>query len=111
GPWFFYNIAGDFALGAPSGPDPVAQSWSETTDDFVGIAPWGNVAMLQVGQYDAPFTLENRTSDKYFDFMERSLTVRAFGVPSNKETGGMFHGYDEKKHFFYSIGLFNGDGQ
>jgi len=111
GPWFFYNIAGDFALGAPAGADPVAQSWLATTDDFVGIAPWGNVAMLQVGQYDAPFTLENRTSDKYFDFMERSLTVRAFGVPSNKETGAMVNGLLPDKIAYYSLGVFNGDGQ
>lgn len=108
----YFSIAGDFAAGVPStAGNPAAQSYLNTTDDYVGLAPWGTIAMFQVGQYDAPFTLENRTSDKYFDFMERSLTVRAFGVPQNKETGGMFHGYDEKKHFFYSIGLFNGDGQ
>ncbi|HVU00118.1 MAG TPA: porin [Polyangiaceae bacterium] len=112
GKWFFYNLAGDFALGAPSGPDPVAQSWLATTDDFVGIAPWGtNVAMLQVGQFDAPFTLENRTSDKYFDFMERSITVRAFGIPSNKETGAMVNGLLPNKGLYYSLGLFDGDGQ
>jgi hypothetical protein len=111
GPWFFYNLAGDFAAAPPTGADPVAQSWSSTTDDFVGIAPWGNLAMLQVGQFDAPFTLENRTSDKYFDFMERSLTVRAFGVPSNKETGAMVNGLLPKKGAYYSLGFFNGDGQ
>ena len=58
-----------------------------TTDDYVALAPLKNLAILQVGQFDAPFTLENRTSDKYFDFMERSITVRAFGIPENKEIG------------------------
>jgi hypothetical protein len=111
GKYFFYNIGGDFALGAPSAADPVAQSWLATTDDFVGIAPWKTLAMLQVGQFDAPFTMENRTSDKYFDFMERSITVRAFGIPSNKETGAMINGLLPKKMAYYSLGVFDGDGQ
>jgi hypothetical protein len=111
GSTFFYNIAGDFALGAPAGTDPVAQSWLATTDDYVGIAPWGNLAMLQVGQFDAPFTFENRTSDKYFDFMERSIAVRSFAIPSNKEVGTMLHGILPDKVAYYSLAVLNGDGQ
>jgi hypothetical protein len=111
GRWAFFQIGGDFAAGAPAGADPVPQSWLATTDNYVGIAPWKQLAMLQVGQFDAPFTLENRTSDKYFDFMERSITVRAFGIPSNKETGAMVHGMLPKKMAYYSLGVFNGDGQ
>ncbi|HEX7664308.1 MAG TPA: porin, partial [Polyangiaceae bacterium] len=34
---------------------------------------------VQVGQFDAPFMMENRTSDKYIPFMERSLAVRDIG--------------------------------
>jgi hypothetical protein len=111
GRWAFYNIGGDFALGSPSAADPVAQSWLNATDNFVGIAPWQNLAMLQVGQFDAPFTFENRTADKYFDFMERSLAVRAFGIPSNKESGVMVHGLLPHQVAYYSLGVFNGDGQ
>jgi hypothetical protein len=66
---------------------------------------------LQVGQFDAPFTMENRTSDKYLPFMERSLAVRALGIPSNKELGAMVWGEDEGKHLLYSVGVFDGDGQ
>ena len=43
--------------------------------------------------------------------MERSITVRAFGIPDNKEIGAMVHGYDGARRFMYSLGLFNGDGQ
>ncbi len=108
----FFSLAGDFAAGVPAATGaPAIQSNLNTTDDFVAIAPFGTLAILQVGQYDAPFTLENRTSDKYFDFMERSITVRAFGIPDNKEIGAMVHGYDSSRRFMYSIGLFNGDGQ
>jgi phosphate-selective porin len=107
----FWTIQGDFAAGVPAAAAPVTPSYLSTTDDYIAIAPWNNLAIFQVGQYDAPFTLENRTSDKYFDFMERSLTVRAFGIPDNKQIGAMIHGWNDPRNFFYSIGYFNGDGQ
>jgi hypothetical protein len=43
--------------------------------------------------------------------MERSVTVRAFGIPSNKEQGLMLHGTNPDRNFYYSAGVFNGDGQ
>jgi phosphate-selective porin len=107
----FFSLQGDFAAGVPAGAAPVAVSNLATTDDYIAIAPLNNLVILQVGQYDAPFTLENRTSDKYFDFMERSITVRAFGIPDNKQMGAMLHGYNDAKNFHYSAGYFNGDGQ
>ena len=69
------------------------------------------LANVQVGQFDAPFTMENRTSDKYIQFMERSLAVRAVGIPTNKEIGAMVWGEMPSKLWFYSVALFNGDGQ
>ncbi len=111
GGWAFFTIQGDFAAGPPAGAAPVAPSNLASTDDFVALTPFGTRAMLQVGQFDAPFTLENRTSDKYFDFIERSITVRAFAIPSNKEQGAMLHGYNDNRNFLYSVGVFNGDGQ
>jgi hypothetical protein len=112
GSMVYWTLQGDFAAGPPEGADPVAQSWIATTDNYVAIAPWRDRAILQVGQYDAPFTLENRTTDKYIDFMERSLTVRALGIPSNKEVGVMLHGQPlTNKAIYYALGAFNGDGQ
>ena len=111
GGFVYFWLAGAFAPGPPAGAAPVAPSNIATTDDYVALAPWKNLAILQVGQFDAPFTLENRTSDKYFDFMERSITVRAFGIPDNKEMGAMLHGFNDDKNFYYSLGVFNGDGQ
>jgi Phosphate-selective porin O and P len=110
GPGVYYNIAGDFASPPPAAVDPVAQSLLATTDDYVALAPLGDIAILQAGQFDAPFTLENRISDRYTDFIERSQTVRAVGVPTNKEVGLMLHGTDERRLIYYSIGLFNGEG-
>src|SRR5215471_8923473 len=116
GTWFGFNIAGDFALGAPAPADPQPQNWIATTDDYILIAPLNNTknenaVLFQAGQYDAPFTLENRTSDKYFDFMERSITVRDFGMPDNKEVGAMVNGLVADKGVYYSVGIFNGDNQ
>jgi phosphate-selective porin len=80
------------------------------TDVFVNYKA-DSLFNVQLGQYDAPFTMENRTSDKFIPFMERSLAVRAVGIPTNKELGLMTWGEMSNKLFFYSVGLFNGDGQ
>ncbi|HEY2899468.1 MAG TPA: porin [Polyangia bacterium] len=111
GTFVYFSIAGDFASGAPAGAAPIAQSNLNATDDFVALAPWKDLFILQVGQFDAPFTLENRTSDKYLDFMEKSIPVRAFGIPSGKEVGAMAHGTNPDRNFYYSLGVFDGDGQ
>ena len=103
GPFVYFWLAGDFALGPPAAAAPAAPSNIATTDNFIALAPWNNLAILQVGQFDANFTLENRTSDKYFDFMERSITVRAFGIPDNKEMGAMLHGFNDSRNFYYSL--------
>lgn len=110
GRWIGFSLAAEFAGGPPPGPDPVAPINLSTTDNFVLVAPVGDLAILQVGQFDVPFTLENRTSDKYFDFMERSVTVRAFGVPHNKDSGAMVHGLAPGAVAYWSAGVFNGDG-
>ena len=77
------------------------------TSSSTSTTPWANI---QIGQFDAPFTLENRTVDKYIDFMERSITVRSFAVPMNKEIGVMLHGMAPQKYLRYELGIFNGDG-
>lgn len=131
---FRFMIAGDFGATGIDNP----RGTNETSAAAPGAAPGASTARfaaaeatrfsaaatdvflvyhqdslfnVQVGQFDAPFTLENRTSDKYIQFMERSLPVRAVGVPSNKEIGGMVFGETKKHLWYYSAGLFNGDGQ
>jgi hypothetical protein len=100
----------DFTIGGEFGSTPATGSYGTLTDCFV-IVDYLDYLKVQVGQFDAPFSQENRTSDKFFDFMERSIAVRAFGVPANKDDGGMFWGWLPKHVAFYSLGLFNGDGQ
>lgn len=79
------------------------------TDAFINYRNH-SVFNIMVGQMDTPFTMENRTSDKYIPFAERSLAVRAVGIPSNKEIGAMFWGETEDRLVYYSIGPYMGDG-
>src|SRR5262249_14436541 len=78
------------------------------TDVFVqfNVHDWFHI---QAGQFDTPFTYENRTSDRYLDFMERSFVVRNLG-PNNKEPGLMLWGGPKNRLFYYSLGAFTGDG-
>lgn len=80
------------------------------TDVFVSVRAMPALN-IQLGQFDAPFTLENRTSDKYLPFMERALAVRGLGIPTNKEIGAMLWGETADHVVYYSGGVFAGDGQ
>lgn len=65
---------------------------------------------LQLGQFDGPFTMENRTSDRWTDLQERSMVARALAIPENKQIGAMAWGQPEGKYAYWSLGLFNGEG-
>jgi hypothetical protein len=80
-------------------------------DEYVSVAPWSDRLIVQAGQFDAPFTLENRISDRGLDFLERSLTARALAIPENKKQGGMVHGTNAARSYYYAAGGFFGDGQ
>ncbi|HZS39542.1 MAG TPA: porin [Polyangia bacterium] len=101
---FDFHIAGEFAS------VPGAGAYGTVADAYI-VVNYFDFLQLEAGQFDAPFTLENRTSDKYFDFMERSVIVRAFGIPQNKENGAFLFGWLPKRVAYYSLGLANGDGQ
>ena len=131
--WWF-SIAGDFgatnvdnpkgtnetsAANPGAAPTDTSGKYASAQTSRVSAAPTDvflnyrahSLLNVQVGQFDAPFTMENRTSDKYIPFMERSLAVRAVGIPTNKEIGLMLWGELTNKYWFYSAGLFDGDGQ
>lgn len=101
---FDFSIAGEFAT------VPAVGAYGAVTDAYV-LVNYLSFLQVQAGQFDAPFTLENRTSDKTIDFMERSAVVRNIGVPQNKEAGLMLFGWLPKDLAYYSVGVFNGEGQ
>ena len=96
----YFNLSADFAY----------EVSLRHADNFVAVAPWGDRAILQLGQFDAPFTLENRTSDRYLDFFDRGAAVRAFAIPENKDQGLMVHGTNPTRNFYYSAAVLNGEG-
>jgi Phosphate-selective porin O and P len=100
GPAFYFTVGGDFA--------PVTAG--SAADVYVAFAPLRDLFIVQAGQFDVPFSLENRTLDGYTTFIERSLAVRALGAPLNKDVGIMVHGADQARTFHYAAGVFNGDG-
>jgi Phosphate-selective porin O and P len=109
GPSFFFDLGGDFAPTPPAGTD-VAPSALPAADATLAFAPAGDRLIVQAGQFDAPFTLENRTSDVATDFIERSMVARTLGAPRNKEVGVMAHGLIARDRVYYSAGLFDGEG-
>jgi hypothetical protein len=81
----------------------IADAWVNYT-----VGPWLNI---MVGQYQVPFTMENRTGNKTTSFMDRSIAIRAFARTSGKDIGATFWGEVADKLVNYEIGVFSGDGQ
>ena len=106
---FAFLVGGDFAPQPPPGAQ-VAPSMLPAADDYVAFAPYGDAVIAQAGQFDVPFTLENRTSDTETDFIERAMTARTLGAPRNKDVGAMVHGLLVDGRLYYAAGLFNGEG-
>jgi hypothetical protein len=79
------------------------------TDAFINYAasPWLNI---QAGQYLVPISLENRVGDNGTPFLERSMPVRLLAAPNTRDIGVMVWGEAPKTTFYYSVGIFNGDG-
>ncbi len=78
-------------------------------DAFVNFGPLP-VFNVQVGQFDEPFMLDNRTSDEITPFLERSMAARSLGVPRNKGMGVMLWGEPESRVARYELGAFLADG-
>lgn len=80
------------------------------TDVFVNFAasPYFNV---QVGQYLVPFGMEARVSDNTTYFLERSMTTRLYAAPTTRDIGAMAWGELPSRALYYTVGIYNGDGQ
>lgn len=107
--WFFHLAieGGNNGLGA--GETNTATS-NVLQDAYVGYEA-DPMFRVTVGQFNAPFTMENFTSDKWLDFMERSLTVRAVGYPSTLNYGVMLRGDLEPGWLSYQVAAMNTEGQ
>jgi hypothetical protein len=96
-----------------------AVNFAHATSSFHGVDNYLAVALpgkadrviFQAGQFDGPFTMDNRISDRSLDFLERSTLSRALAIPENKVQGAMVHGTDPARRYYYSGGAFLGNGE
>src|SRR4029078_6181093 len=106
---------------APAGKLPTAGAAGcspvQGAGTAIGLAAaWVNYSAclcfnLQVGQFNVPLSLENRTTDDFIPWMERNLAIRGFGVTSSKDLCGMIWGELPDRVLNYELGVFGGDGQ
>lgn len=107
--WFFW-IGGNFA------PTQVDQNQNPTSTAGVydGFLGWQAEPYLQIyaGQNNTPITMENVTSSRWLDMMERALAVRTLAAPYNKDLGLTFWGAtkDGVAPFEWQLGVYGGDG-
>ncbi|NUN47825.1 MAG: hypothetical protein HUU15_03225 [Candidatus Brocadiae bacterium] len=85
-----------------------SNSGAFTLDDaYVGFARW-HFLKLRVGQFKAPFSLEQNTSDRFIDLPERSVADR---LTPGREVGAMIHGEPIEKILSYGLMVSNGTGK
>ena len=121
GPAGFNNPNGlDQSAAALAGEDPDRSSAAFAPVQSAALRPWLADAYVnygpapffnvQVGQFQAPFTMENRTATQFTSFNELSLATRSLGVPLGRELGAMAWGAMRRSFFYYSAGVFLGEG-
>lgn len=63
------------------------------------------------GQYNAPISMENRSSNIVISWQERNLAIRGFVFPTNKELGVTAWGELGERNLMYEFAVLAGDGQ
>jgi len=94
--YYTWAIVGDFG-----------SSGANILDEAYLNINWWTPLQIRVGQFKVPFSLEERTSDLYLDFMERSM---GNAIVPNKERGIMLHGVPYAGTT-YALGLTTGQGK
>jgi hypothetical protein len=114
------NAKTEQAAGKPdTAPTATSARWAAVQTASPVASPqdvWVNLRAAKwlnamIGQYQAPFSMENRTGDGLGPWMERNLAIRGFVVPALKEIGITAWGALDKDAFGYELGVFGGDGQ
>lgn len=90
---FEFKVEADFSPAVPS-----------LTDAYVGVRDLGFLGTLRVGHQKLPYSLENQTSRKYLDFMERSLAGVA--DPSVRDLGVKLFDTARDERIHWAVGVF-----
>lgn len=107
GKWFFW-LGGNFA---PNRVDD-SQATISTASVYDGWIGYDAAAEFKImgGQFNIPVSMENVTSSRWLDLMERSFTAR-LAAPFNKDLGVMAFGSLAHGLLDYQIASVGGDGQ
>lgn len=91
-----FTVQGDFGRGA-----------AQLQDGFLGWKRHKTFS-LRLGQFKEPFMLEELTSGRFIDFIERSPAAL---LAPGRDIGLMFHGKLWEDRIEYQLGAFNGNGR
>lgn len=101
-PWLRYSFQYEF--GRTSG-----ESSSKIKDAYIEIRPAGTPYRVRLGQFKAPFGLQQLTSSGRLQFVDRAITDSKFNP--GRDMGVMFSGTAADRKIGYEAGLFNGSGE
>lgn len=113
-PWLSYKIQYDFTGHTTVGEVDFIGSTTEEAkspdlrDLYLDLAK-NPMAAVRIGQFKAPFGLQELTSSGSQEFVDRSIASVEF-APARQQ-GAMLWGMTGSKKFGYEIGLFNGNGR
>ena len=101
-PWLRYAFQFEFSRTAGEGG-------SRIKDAVIEIRPVGRSYRFAVGQFKAPFGLQQLTSSGRLQFVDRAITDAKFNP--GRDMGVMWSGTAAGRKFGYDLGLFNGSGE
>lgn len=100
--WLKYSFQFDFSRTSGEGD-------SKIKDAIVEIRPTGRPFRIVVGQFKAPFSLQQLVSSGRQQFVDRAITDAKFAP--GREMGAMVAGTAASRTIGYEVGLFNGSGE
>ena len=101
-PWLRYSFQFEFSrTGGESG--------SRIKDALVEFRPVGRAYRIALGQFKAPFGLQQITSSGRLQFVDRAITDAKFNP--GRDMGVMWSGTAAARKFGYDLGIFNGSGE
>jgi phosphate-selective porin len=107
-PWLSYKIQYDFTGHTTDDGTAEEAKSPDLRDLYLDLAK-NPMATVRIGQFKAPFGLQELTSSGNQEFVDRSIASVEF-APSRQQ-GAMLWGMTGSKKFGYEVGLFNGNGR
>lgn len=101
-PWLRYSFQYEFSRTS-------GESSSKIKDAYIEIRPTDMPYRFRVGQFKAPFGLQQLTSSGRLQFVDRAITDSKF--TPGRDMGVMFSGTAAARKIGYEAGVFNGSGE